>query len=236
MAVANELELLKRLSEFAVRWNALARDLQLEGVPGTRPEDGLVAAQSYALSPQDLVCIETEIRTVTAQVFPNWHHGPEVIDDVPRLSELESALRHHRRMHRLAYAWARKEDIQKVLESRTGSVSDDLRRFLREGLGNPEVTDTDMQTRWSEVTAELARVHSLRPHLVVVREVCDKVEASGAPQYAAALKQAIRDPGDELLPDSWRKAWQLRRLTTSLESADMHGHHDRANGLEVLGT
>jgi very-short-patch-repair endonuclease len=79
-----------------------------------------------------------------------------------------------------------------------------------------------MQAKWSALMAELSHVLGLGTHLVAVREVCDKVDASGAPRYAAVLKQPIAGTVDGLLPDSWRKAWRLRRLTTYLESIDVH--------------
>ena len=46
------------------------------------------------------------------------------------------------------------------------------------------------------------------------------VNVSGAPKYAAALKHPLNNSVDSLLPDNWRKAWRLRRLTTYLESID----------------
>jgi very-short-patch-repair endonuclease len=60
----------------------------------------------------------------------------------------------------------------------------------------------------------------LGTHLATVREITDKIEASGAPGYAAALRQPIAGAVDGLLPDSWRKVWRLKRLATYLDSID----------------
>ncbi|HLA80196.1 MAG TPA: AAA domain-containing protein, partial [Thermoleophilia bacterium] len=76
--------------------------------------------------------------------------------------------------------------------------------------------------KWSALMAELSRVLGLGTHLATVREVCDKLESSGAPRYAVMLKQPIAGTVDGLLPDNWRKAWSLRRLNTYLESIDAH--------------
>jgi very-short-patch-repair endonuclease/Cdc6-like AAA superfamily ATPase len=222
--VANHLALLKCLRELALRWNALAHELHLEPVSGNKPEDGLSAAHDYALylKVKSVVSAEDELCTVASHVFPNWPHAREVVDNTQRLSELEKALRHHLTKNRLANVWANKERCQKVLEGRTGRVIDDLRQFLGKMLGNPAITDAEMQAKWSALMAELSRVLGLGTHLVALREVCDKVEASGAPRYAALLKQPIAGTVDGLLPDNWRKAWRLRRLTTYLESIDVH--------------
>jgi REase_MTES_1575/AAA domain len=222
--VAEHLVLLKRLRELVLRWNVLARELHLEALPGDKPEDGLAAAHSYALylKVKVVVGVEVELCTAATHVFPNWPHAREVADNAQRLSELEKALRHHLTKNRLANVWANKERCQKVLEGRTGRIIDDLRHFLGEALGNPTVTDAEIQAKWSALMAELSHVLSLGTQLVTVREVCDKIEASGASKYAAALKQPITGTVDGLLPDGWRKAWRLRRLTTYLESIDVH--------------
>ena len=239
--VAIHLALLKNLRELALRWNALARELQLEVVPEDRPESGLVAAQEYALylKIKDVVKAEGILCITASQVFPTWAHVREVADNTQRLSDLEKALRHHLTKNRLANVWATKERFQKVLEGRTGRVIDGLRRFLSETLGNPEIEDALMQSEWSALMAELSRVLGLGTHLAAVCYVCDKVEASGAPQYVALLKQPLEGTVDVLLPDNWRKAWRLRRLNTYLESIEAQqelkrlakDHHEVENDL-----
>ena len=220
--VAEHLALLKRLRELALRWNVLAHKLQLEAVPEDKPEGGVAASQGYALysNLKRVVKSEGELSTVASHVFPNWAYASEVGDNTEQLAELEKALRHHLTKNRLANVWAAKERFQKVLEGRTGRVIEDIRRFLSETLGNPEIEDAQMQAEWSALMTELSRVLGLGQHLDTVRDVCDKVEASGAPRYAAALKQPLEGTVDHFLPDNWRNAWRLRRLATYLESID----------------
>lgn len=220
--VAEHLALLKRLRELALRWNAIAPELQLEAVPGDKPESGLAAAQGYALylTVKGVVKAEGELCTAAVHVFPNWAHAREVADSTQQLAELEKAVRHHITKNRLANVWAHKERFQKVLDGRTGRVIEDIRRFLAATLGNPEIEDARMQAEWSALMAELTRVLGLRTHLTAVRDVCDKIEASGAPRYGTSLKRPLEGTVDGLLPDNWRQAWRLRRLATYLESID----------------
>lgn len=220
--VTQYLKLLKQLRALAVRWNALAHELGVETVSGDNPEGGLAAAHGYALyrKLKALVRAEGELCTAASAVFPTWIHAREVAYSTQRLSELEQALRHHLTKNRLAHVWATKERCQKVLEGRSGRIIDELRHFFSDLLGNPAVSDADLQSRWSALMAELSRVLSLSTHLSAVREVCQQMERSGAPGYAALLKQPLTSTVDGLLPDSWRKAWRLRRLSTYLESID----------------
>ena len=220
--VAEHLALLKCLRELALRWNALAPELQLEAVPGDKPEGGLDAAQGYALylKVKSVVKAEGELCAAASLVFPNSAHVRELADNTQRLAEMEKALRHHLTKNRLANVWAHKERFQKVLEGRTGRVIEDIRRFLAEMLGNPEIEDARMQAEWTALMAELSRVLGLGTHLAALREGCGKAEASGAPKYAASLKRPLEGTVDGLLPDNWRSAWRLRRLATYLESID----------------
>ena len=76
--VAEHLALLKCLRELALRWNALAHELQLEAVPEDKPEGGLAAAQEYALylKVKGVVKAEGELCTAASHVFPNWASCP----------------------------------------------------------------------------------------------------------------------------------------------------------------
>lgn len=220
--VAKYLWLLKHLRALATRWNALAQEIPLESVRDDESGGGLAAARGYALylKVKNIVRKEDVLCNGASRIFHNWPHAREVADSEPRLAELEQALRHHLTKNRLANVWAHKERFQKVLEGRTGRVIEDIRRFLTEILGNPEIEDARMQAEWTTLMAELSRVLGLGTHLAALRDGCGKIEASGAPKYAASLKRPLEDAVDGLLPDNWRSAWRLRRLATYLESID----------------
>ena len=192
--VASYLALLRDLRLLAARWNALAVELQLPLVAADTPDGGVTAVQQHAQYVKVLrvVRAEREISSSTSRVFPNWAGVREVADSPKRLAELEQALRHHLTKDRLANVWATKERLQTVLDGRSGRVIGDLRAFFSETLGNAEIEDARMQASWSSLIAELSRVLGLSTHFETVREVCGRIEASGAPKYVASLKQPAR--------------------------------------------
>lgn len=230
--VAAHLALLKRLRELAVRWNALARELKVELVQDHTPEGGWEAADAYRLylRIKQIVRDEGLLCTMAAEVFPNWAPAREVAESPDCLAELEAALRHHLTKCRLENVWVQKERCQKVLEGRSGRIITVLRRFFNERLGNPAVTDAEIQAEWSTHLAELTRVLGLNTPLQTVREICDLVAASGAPKYAAALQQPLTGAVDSLLPDNWRMCWRLRRLATHLAEIDAQEQLKRLAG------
>ena len=220
--VAEYLTHLKMLRELALRWNALAPELHLEAVPGDNPESGLAAARSFGMyrNLQRVIKADRELWAVTSLIFPNWDHDDELADGTRGTAALERAVRHHLAKNRLAAVWSRKESFQRVLEGRHGRVIRDIRRFLDERLGKPEIEDGCMHAEWVALVEELSRVLGLGAHLAALHEGCAKVEASGAPKYADLLKCPLGGIVDNLLPDNWRSAWRLRRLATFLESID----------------
>lgn len=220
--VANYLLHLNQLRELALRWNTLAQELPMEAVPGTKPEDGLSAAKLFTayLTLKKIVAVETNLCSAAESLFPSWPYSREVGESPERLAELERALHHHLKKNRLATIWATKENFQKVLEGRFGRVIDEIRDFFSRTLGDPSISDAEMQGAWSALMGELARVRGFDGYLETVRGVCDRVKASGAPHYAESLKAPVGGTADTLLPDNWRLAWRLKRLANYLDSID----------------
>ena len=220
--VGEYLAMLRHLRALAIRWDALARELELPLLQRGRPEDCLTAAAHYAfyLKVKLLVHVEKDVCARASRLFPRWPGLRELSESAERLIELDKALHHHITRNRLAKVWITKERFQKVLEGKSGRVIEDIRRFLAQSLGNPAVPDAEMQAAWSALMAELSRIHGLGTHLSTVGAICGKIDMSGAPKYAAALRTPLESVVDSLLPDNWRQAWRLRRLATHLESID----------------
>lgn len=220
--VAQHLALQRTLRELAARWNSLAPELRIEPASGTEPRHGIDAYELYGmyLKVKESALAEQKITATTAKVFPDWARAGEVAAKTDALRELSNALRHHLTKNRLADVWAFKEALQATLAGRSGPVVEQIRAFATEALGNPEIADADLQARWSALTAETTRVNGLGTHLVTVADVTNRFAQGGAPELARKLCEPLATASDPLLPDNWRTAWRLRRLTTHLEAID----------------
>jgi len=212
----------KQFRELAVRWNELAPELKIEMLPEIGPQQGIAAVQLFHLCLRVKKAVEEErlLLERTVELFPSWGRSTEVAMSSEALDELDRTLRAHLTRNRLTNVWAVKERFQKTLDGRDGFIIEKIRGFLTHTLGNPETQDADMQAEWSSLMAELSRVLRLSSQLHDVAEICDRFQASGAPNLAHALKQPLMDATDPLLPDNWRQAWRVRRLATYLESID----------------
>lgn len=220
--ISEYLALQRKLKALGIRWNALAGELGLPLVSVDRTESVLDAVREYEIYSKlrDSVELARRIRSAAVECFPGWQPAFQLVDDEQALRAVLLALQHHIARQRLANVWQTKERFAKVLDGRRGRIVGDLRDFLANSLGNPVVSDAEMQTRWSALMAELSRVLGLEGDLEVVRSNTAKLEMSGAERYAATLREPMLGAVDVLIPDNWRKAWRLRRLSTYIESID----------------
>jgi superfamily I DNA and/or RNA helicase len=207
--------------DFVLRWNTLAAELGIDVVSLEKPEEAIKTFDLYQTL-KSVVQLETDLCIAASCILPAWTKSREMADDSSILDELKRILSHHIAKNRLANVWVNKERFQNILNAHSGQVMQDIRKFLANKFGNPEVSDTDMQTSWSSIMAELSRIHGLSSYLATVRNVCALIEASGAPQYAKTLKQPLNGTIDTLLPDKWRESWNLKRIATYLDSINAH--------------
>lgn len=220
--VKDYVDLQKHLRELAVRWNAIAEELKLPTLEIT-PQGGVNAADNFTIYEEVLreLNLDQQILKSACQIFSSWSNAENVLNDDTAFEELDKALRHHLTKNRLANVWANKEQFQKILNSRSGPVIESIKLFLNERLGNPSITDMEMQANWSTLMSELSRVLGLRLKLDTIKRITDLVSESGAPQYARLLCGPPTSlTSDELLPSNWKQSWKLKRLDTYLAEID----------------
>jgi very-short-patch-repair endonuclease/DNA-directed RNA polymerase subunit L len=210
------------LQQLAIRWNALADELGMECVGGSSPEDGLAAAKLYRVveNVSASVKIEVRLKQSACDLVPLSRLASDAEASEDALEELERVLQHHLAKNRLANVWSTKQKMLQRLEGKTGDITGRLQDFVAHILGDATVSQSDLQRLWSDLLQELCRIHGLRSHLETVKDVTERVEASGAKLWAEALRLANGGTTDSLLPDNWQLAWKYRRIATYLYQID----------------
>jgi len=163
--VKNYFELKNQQRTLVLRWNALVIEIGIDALPGNEAEDINAASSAYEHYGilRKLIKLENDIYGKSQIIIPNWKPNKN-IESSEYLDELQSILRHHLSKHRLSNVWSIKESIQKALHNRNGKIVDEISIFLAETLGNQNIDDLMMQSKWSSLMTELARVHSLTPY------------------------------------------------------------------------
>lgn len=216
------IRLQQDLLQLAIRWNALAGELRIPGVQATSPDGGLAAAKLYGIvdAVKVRVQLEARLKRSAREVVPCCQLASDSEATEDALKELEKTLQHHLAKHRLGHVWSIKQTLLQKLEGKGGAISERLRGFASQLLGNPAVGDSDVQRSWSDLMQELARIHGLRSHLATIVDVTGLIASSGASLWSEALRQPIDGVADTLLPDDWQRAWKYRRIATHLAAID----------------
>ncbi|MGZ8215420.1 MAG: AAA domain-containing protein, partial [Methylosarcina sp.] len=222
------------LRTLITRWNNLAMEFRLPQL-AVEPAQAPVLAEnlSHYRSLKKIVSMESGIAAACKRVCPSWNPAEAVAASDEILNELKDLLFHHLTQNRLAGAWAMKERCRQVLQGCSGSVTQEIRRFIEQTLGGPDVAEADLQAQWSALLEELRRIHELKPQLETVESIARLISDSGAPRWAARLKTELPDSRDSLLPEDWRNLWRINRLANHLEMIDGRAELKRLAGLRA---
>ena len=213
----------RRFRELVTRWNSIASELAVECFEATESVHAFKAAEYYSLhiTLREHISLEQQVISQSRALMPTWKRHSEIEENAECLQELQRLLDNHTLRHRLASAWANKDQLQRILSDYNGKIIDALKEFIASTLGNPSVPDAEMQAKWSSLIDELKHVHGLKSAFADIQDICYRIEKSGAENWAEKLRtQPANTIVDSLLPDNWQAAWRLRRLTTYLEKAD----------------
>lgn len=218
------LLLLRHLQELAFRWNALAPELALPLLTDAEPlaatQEALGLYESYEQL-RDTHRAEARLNAALQRLLPCWAPARSAFQQPAALAQAAELLRQHQLRLQSEASWAVREQYENVLHGTTGPVSEALRTFFATSLGQAALTDAELRQQWAELTQELRRVQALRPQLDTVTDLTERIARSGAPRWAAQLReQPASGATDELLPTDWRQRWRLRRLSTHLQALD----------------
>ncbi len=226
---------LKGCRDLLTRWNALAEDLQIPTFQ-TTPTQITAASEGYDLYRRlvEIVSIEGEVIDSIKRVLPTWAKVTCIQNENGILDEAEQILLHHLTRNRLAESWALKECFQKVLSGCSGRITNEIHGFLDSALGNPAVTEAEIQGRWTVLMEELRRIHALKSHLDTISVVTQSIQDSGAPKWASRIcEECVTGSTDNLIPDNWREAWKIKRLSSYLNSIDSRAELKRLTKLRT---
>ncbi|MDI1258262.1 AAA domain-containing protein [Aquabacterium sp.] len=124
---------------------------------------------------------------------------------------------------RLGYAMGKVSEYLAVLDGKSGDITGQLKAFLQNRIGNPDLDESVLRQEWVSTIDELKRLNALKPQFDVIEECCVALTKSGATQWAQRLlMQPPTVDFDPLLPLNWRDAWAWRLALSLLERIDVH--------------
>jgi very-short-patch-repair endonuclease len=221
--VLRYITLHEQVLSFAARWNQIAGELSVPplnaSVMSIRNVE-LVATAAYKAHRLAME-YDAQLPKKAEAVFDN-PPARELVGNAKDLRAVRDQLGRHLTKAGLSRATTQLAVLQEKLAGKTGPVTAELRRFIDEILGNPEIPSERAATRYAEIIGELRRIASLATELATVRDFSKRIDDAGAPKLAARiLSEPVGATGDEkVFPASWRLAWNWARIRSHLENVE----------------
>lgn len=217
------ISLHEQVLTFETRWNALHQLLSVPALAGG--VTSLRQLELVALSAQKAHRLAThydvQFGKHTSEIFENGF-GFSARTDRGDLEELREKLAQHLTFAGLSSAAVQLGDIQEKLAGKSGPVSDALRAFVRDILGNEGIARERVGAQYAELMEELRRVAALASNLSFVADAANRIEAAGAPRLAGRTRSVpVAASGeDTTFPTTWREAWNWARVRTHLDQIE----------------
>ncbi len=217
------VQLNDKVLSFLVRWNQLVDELSIPeiqgGVASLRHLEivGTAAWKAHRLATH----YDARLPKKALKVF-NKAPSKELAGTSSDLAAVRDQLRRHLTRAELSKAATELSVMHEKLAGKTGPVSEDLRAFLEEELGSPQLSPERAAARYAEITTELRRIAGLGMELSLLRDITKRIALAGAPKFASRLRtEPVLTTGeDKAFPATWREAWNWARMRSYLDSIE----------------
>ena len=188
------LEHTREIRRLAIRWNQLSH-MSPEVIPPVPEQDSSTALMTWNTyrKVKKLVRLKSECEAFAQHAFPNLTYRYNLKADQEALDVLKKIIQRYLERARLEVAEKKRQQWITRVGDHCAPVIQEIRSFLATQLGDPARSDTEVHERWKSLIGEIERLIALREEFVTVKEVCAKIAASGAPQYAELLKSQSKD-------------------------------------------
>ena len=209
---------------FTGKWTAIREEFDLPPLEDEGERTGKwIADTSSLLSKACRILQEHEprISSEVKELFPHGVDARSVTGSKASAVAVAEAIKLNLSKIRLAGSRATRADLIKRLAVSSGDIVEQMKTFVENDLGNPDLNAQQIGDRWEALCRELTRIHKLRPQLEQVARVADLIEESGGAKWAQQLRtQPAGDTDDPLLPGGWRESWQWSRISGYLRRID----------------
>jgi len=211
-------------SRLIAKWNSIRREFNLPQADFAGANTARWSADTNSIFSQIVSVVENANSSICAELAALFARGIDSRKCLRSINETRKVL-HAIEINlshcRLSSSQSVLEDTINRLTEADGEIVESMKSFLRKRVGDPALTSRILAEEWSTFRSELKRLNNLREHFCTVAEVADKIRLSGAPRWAAILKES-RAAGmeDVFTPMDWAKSWAWRRMESFLCELD----------------
>jgi very-short-patch-repair endonuclease len=192
---------------FVARWNALAAQHNLTGLPqeATASRDAL---GQLGRRLTEMLALAADARARSSRLQALFPYGLDIDAVIVRIdiSVAVSALRANLGDVDLLEAESLRDRLREDGIRIGGQLGEALQQ-VADGLGANDLPDAEAAEIWRGVQREADRVGKLRAELQRLDALADLVRASGAANWAEQIRRKTPSEADETLPVDWQDAW-----------------------------
>ena len=222
--VAQTLQWRRDMAALSIRWKAIAAEYDLPPM-----DDNVDAAGRWLASVigiigrvakilgHDRKLIETEV----PDLFPYGMSVADIFGSREGAERAAETININLSKKRLSGSRERIGGLLERLAACSGPIVDAMTDFVTNGVGDSGLSSPQVTDRWQELCRELSTIITLRPRMETVERVAQAIAASGAPNWADALRsEPVTGTDDSWTPGDWRETWNWRRQETYLRQID----------------
>ena len=217
------IDLHERLVSFSARWNQFADLLSIPKVDGgihhlrIIEQITLTAKQAHKLA----MYYDKILPEKAEEVF-KVNPRKELNGGTSDLEVIKTHLLQHLTKAELARATTNLSTLQSKLAGCSGPITDKLRDFIDNELGNTQIDSVRISSKYAELMSELRKINNLNSAISQVNYTTQKIEEAGATKFALRLRTIPVDENGEdgVFPSDWRQAWGWSRVKTYIEGID----------------
>ena len=210
--------------EFTGKWTAIREEFDLPPLENEAERTGKWIADTVSLLSKAYRILKEHESRILSEVKALLPHGVDarsIAGSKASAVAVAEAIKLNLSKTRLAGSRATRADMINRLAVSSAAVAEQMKTFVENDLGNPDLNAQQIGDRWETLCRELTRVHKLRPHLEQVGRVADLIEQSGGTKWAQNLRtQPSGDTDDPLLPGGWGESWAWLRISGYLRRID----------------
>lgn len=213
----------KKVLSFLTRWNKISGELSAPRLSGGISQ--LRRIELVATAARKAHQLATKYDAVLPkQAEAVFDRAPvtELAGNAKQLGAVREQLMRHLRRAELSRAATHLATLQEKLAGKSGPVSDELRAFIANELGNPTLASERVAARYAEFVAELRRIAALSVELAVVQDFARRIEAAGAQKFGARIRlvPVTASGEDGIFQVAWRAAWNWARMRSYLDGIE----------------
>ncbi|HSO76754.1 MAG TPA: hypothetical protein VLU47_18150, partial [Blastocatellia bacterium] len=209
---------------FSGKWIAISEEFDLPPLEDQGDRAGKWIADALSLLQKASRILQEHGPRMSLEVKELFPHGVDartVAESKARAAALAEVIKLNLSKVRLAGSRAIRTDLINRVAVCSGAVIEQMKNFVENDLGNPDLNAQQTGDRWEAHCRELSRVHNLKRQLAEVGRVANLIQESGGVKWAQQLRtQPALNADDPLTPGAWRESWQWARISGYLRRID----------------